>query len=57
MAWTLLKNDRQETAKANVRVDNTGKDERGRTGCGFAEIKLRCCDRVRTRIRADAGLG
>jgi len=30
MAWTHLKNDRQETAKANVRVDKNRKDERGK---------------------------
>jgi hypothetical protein len=31
MAWTHLKNDRQETARENVRVDKTRKDERGKT--------------------------
>ena len=40
MAWTHLKNDRQETTKANVRVDNTGKDERGKPGFAAGEMKL-----------------
>jgi len=57
MAWARLKNDRQETAKAMVRVDNTRKCDRARPGTAAGEIKLWCCDRVRTRIRADAGLG
>ena len=55
MALTRLKNDRQETAKTIVRVDNTRKDERGRPGFAAGEMKLRCCGRVRTRIRAGLG--
>jgi hypothetical protein len=38
-------------------VDNTRKNEIGRPGFVAGEMKLWCCDKVRTKIRADAGLG
>jgi hypothetical protein len=40
MAWTRLKNVRQETAKTVIRVDDTRKDERGRRGFAAGEINL-----------------
>jgi hypothetical protein len=39
-AFKVLKNDRQETAKRVVRVDDTRKDERRRPGFAAGEMKL-----------------